>query len=304
MKNTCQKQEEKHTNGSQNGKVITNEKNQNHTNEHHHKNKKSKQKTQEVQENKEENDKVITNENEKNQTKEHKDDQFVNKKTKDKGNQDQKNEEKTPINKKQFDIHNRCKLMLSIVNNQDKNKLYTFHSSDETHELVNLRQQMANCINTTKFNKNIADPGPFKSNSIGDCKINICCTTAIECARRMHENKLNKIAVMSFANPHCPGGPYKKGVVTQETCIVSQTLLLGSLLNQSVRPFYSEKSKNTDLNNGLIYSPMVPVVTDNDGNFYNSDKISLSSVATPVLTKKRAQLPDHIQLATILEEIH
>lgn len=57
----------------------------------------------------------------------------------------------------------------------------------------------------------------------------------------MHESNLNKIAVMNFANPYCPGGPYEKGKVTQETCIVSQTLLIGSLLTSSARPFFGDK---------------------------------------------------------------
>lgn len=76
--------------------------------------------------------------------------------------------------------------------------------------------------------------------------------------------------------------------------------LIGSLLTQSARPFYSdkyahkEKSKNKGnadyLNNDLIYSPMVPVVTNNDGKFYNENDVFYVDVisVSPIIKIKKS----------------
>ena len=83
----------------------------------------------------------------------------------------------------------------------------------------------------------------------------------------MHKKGLKSIVVMNFASPFAPGGFYKKGFITQETSIVSQTLLFASLLSQSAKPYYFRKEdgeKYNFLNNGLIYSPHVPVIADGE----------------------------------------
>lgn len=56
----------------------------------------------------------------------------------------------------------------------------------------------------------------------------------------------------------------------------------------------SKSSSNSNLNIGLSKS-------DSIVSIHSSDKISLASVITPVLTKRRAQRPNHIQLANIID---
>ncbi|KAK8881810.1 hypothetical protein M9Y10_044446 [Tritrichomonas musculus] len=222
-----------------------------------------------------------------------------------KGKHDDKHKKDLKLSPKQLELYKRCSRMQKIVENQDKTKLYIYKSTDD-QEVVNLRQQMANCINTTKFSKNVTDPGSSQPNSAGDCKIIISKDQVIACARNMHKNGLNKIAVMSFASPHDQGGPYKKGIITQETSIVSQTLLLGSLLSPSARPFYISKKSHKDkgkdkdksghkstmdsLNNGIIYSPSVPVITNGGDKLCNSKDVFYIDVisVSPVKLRKKA----------------
>lgn len=155
---------------------------------------------------------------------------------------------------------NQCEKILTIIT--DKN--YKYISSDE--EKIDLGQEMSKCINLTLFKKSLTKPSKkeFKPNQ---CEINMSKLSTIGCARDMHQKGFKNIVVMNFASPFKPGGFYKKGKSSQEMNIISQTLLFGSLLSEAAKPFYFQRDKADDYdfyNNGLIYSPHVPVIADGE----------------------------------------
>ena len=154
------------------------------------------------------------------------------------------------LNQAQEEMKHQCQIMSSIDKPDNSDLRFQYLSNNDN--TVDMTQEMAFCINGTVYRKFFYDPGPISSKK-EKCVIVVTNDTAIQTARILHSKDFNNICIMNFANPDKPGGAYEQGRLSQESSLISQTLLLSSLRSRTALPFYEskhfKKSNNNHYNN-------------------------------------------------------
>lgn len=146
---------------------------------------------------------------------------------------------KLELTPEQKEMRRQCNIMSEIINPKERSIRFKYKSNND--KTVDLTQEMAFCINGTRYGKYFLDPGLKKSKE--QCNIIVTKDTALKTARFLHSKGMDDICIMCFASPDKPGGNFDRGQINQETCLLSQTLLFGSIRSRVAKPFYNQNSK-------------------------------------------------------------
>ena len=96
----------------------------------------------------------------------------------------------------------------------------------------------------------------------------------------------NKVLVLNFANPVCPGGGVRHGARAQEEDLCRKSTLLASLESPKAAPFYAaHRASNSPLaSDAMILSPNVEIIRDENGELLaDSLVVSVLTCAAPMV---------------------
>lgn len=186
--------------------------------------------------------------------------------------QPQHHHQKITLTSSQEEMKRQCGIMMNIVRPDDTKNIFKYMSDND--EVVDLTPEMSYCINGTVYRKRFYDPGPKKSSKT-KCQISVVNESAIKAARALHSKNCEDICIMNFASPMKPGGSYDHGSLSQESSIVSQTLLFGSICSRTAIPFYDNKStKNFHKFSKKVYKKPQAKRAKSDDDDYSDDDSS------------------------------
>lgn len=170
------------------------------------------------------------------------------------------------------------------------------YSIDGKH--FNLASDIDYCVNSTNTLVNKADHIPPR---VEEPKIEFTQESVLEAAYRVRDQNT---CLLNFANATTPGGGWKRGAKAQEESIIRSSALYPSI--QESRFYDIHKAKPLDFlyTDAVIYSPRVPIIKNDAGEYVEPYFSSVLTCAAPMRKSIEAlDDPDPEELDDILDEV-
>lgn len=160
------------------------------------------------------------------------------------------------------------------------------HYETEAGKLVDLESELEYAVENTELYR----PGDFESIQLpggnpGTFSLEVTSEITLEAAKRLENPGTSDPLVLNFASGRNPGGGFLNGSGAQEESLARATGLYPCI--SEVSEYYQKnRQSGTGLyTDNMIYSPRVPVIRDENGDFLESP-FSISILTAPAVNRR------------------
>lgn len=160
------------------------------------------------------------------------------------------------------------------------------HYETEAGKLVDIESELEYAVENTELYRprdfeNIQLPG----DNPGPLSLKVTNETTLEAARRLENAGNSDPFVLNFASARNPGGGFLNGSGAQEESLARATGLY-SCISEVTEYYQKNRQSGTGLyTDNMIYSPRVPVIRDDNGDFLESS-FRISILTAPAVNRK------------------
>lgn len=154
-----------------------------------------------------------------------------------------------------------------------------FKDEEEKNSIL-YQDYKASLNNTEVFDLDFSKSN-YSSNETRDISIEVVNNSTIDEIIKQTANCKNIIA-LNFASATKPGGGVKTGSTAQEESLCRASGLYNSLITQRTYYRFNNLNYTPIYNNKIIFTPNMPIIKDNDGNWLDEYKVA-SFVTSPAV---------------------
>lgn len=159
----------------------------------------------------------------------------------------------------------------------------------ETGKVVDIESELRYAVENTKLyrQKDFKDIQPSGDNS-GSLSLTVTNETTLAAAKRLVSSGASGPFVLNFASARNPGGGFLNGSGAQEESLARATGLY-PCISEVTEYYQKNRQSGTGLyTDNMIYSPRVPVIRDDNGDFLESP-FRISILTAPAVNRKAVE---------------
>lgn len=173
------------------------------------------------------------------------------------------------------------------------------HYETKTGKLVDIESELEYAVeNTELYRPRDFEIIQLRGDYPGPLSLKVTNETTLEAAKRLEYPGTSDPFILNFASGRNPGGGFLNGSGAQEESLARATGLY-PCISEVTEYYQKNRQSGTGLyTNNMIYSPRVPVIRDEDGNFLESP-YSVSILTAPAVNRKAVEKNEPERLSEV-----